>query len=167
MSEKDRIQQIQEEIARRAVQPEHVHEDDFVVLVFLLAGEQYAFPLVAVREVSRLCPITPLPGLPAVVLGAAGLRGEVLPVLSLCRMLALTESPPTDESRLLIVQHENVVAGLLVDQVQDIAPLSRASLSPPPTGETLPFLQGVAHEGKRATRLLDLARLLEAVRHGR
>lgn len=167
MSEKDRIAQIQEQIGRRATRQEEAGEEGEAVLVFLLAGERYAFPLSSVREVSRLRPITPLPGLPAAVLGAAGLRGEVLPIISLRQMLELAESPTTADSRLLIVQHEGTTAALLADQVEDIAALAPSAVTAPPAGEALPFLQGIAHEGKRATRLLDLPRLLEAVRHGR
>jgi len=167
MSEKDRITQLQQEIARRAMRLEETHEEEEAILIFLLAGERFAFPLSAVREISRLRPITPLPGLPDTVLGAAGLRGEVLAIIDLRRMLALPESPATDNSRLLIVQHKNVVVAMLTDKVQDIAAFARDALTPPPAGEAIPFLQGVAHEGKQAIRLLDLARLLEAVRHGK
>jgi purine-binding chemotaxis protein CheW len=167
MSEKDRIAQLQEEITRRAARPEETQEEEEAFLIFLLAEERFAFPLSVVREISRLRPITPLPGLPDTVLGAAGLRGEVLAIIDLRRMLALPESPATDDSRLLIVQHENVVAALLADQVQDIATLPRAALASPPAGEAMPFLQGIAHQGKQTTRLLDLARLVEAVRHGK
>lgn len=167
MSKKDRIAQLQEQIARQAAQPEEASEEREPVLVFLLAEERFAFPLSVVREISRLRPITPLPGLPTTVLGAAGLRGAVLPIIDLRRILALPESPTTDDSRLLIVEHDRVVAALLTDQVQDIAALPRDSLVPPPTGEARPFLQGIAHEGKQAIRLLDLPSLLEAVRHGR
>jgi len=169
-SAQERIQQIQEEIARRAAGPEEGQEMTPPVLVFLLAGERYAFPLAAVREISRLRPVTPLPGLPPSLLGAAGLRGEVLPVIDLRRLLALPETPSTAASRLLIVHHEGVTAALLADQVEDIGTLPQESISPPPTsaaGETAAFLQGIAHEGEQTTRLLDLPRLLEAVRHGR
>jgi purine-binding chemotaxis protein CheW len=170
MSAQDRIAHLQEEIARRADQLEEAHGEVEAVLVFLLAGERYAFPLTAVREISRVRPITPLPGLPPSVLGAAGLRGEVVPVLDLRRLLALPEAPPSEASRLLIVHHEGITAALLTDQVEDIAALPREAMSPPPAsaaGEPPAFLQGVVHEGTQATRLLDLPRLLEAVRHGR
>ena len=163
-----RIQQIQEEIARQSAQPEEQSGEGQAVLAFLLAGEEYAFPLSVVREVSRVGPITALPGLPPTVLGALGLRGEILPVLDLRRLLGLESTPPTPASRLIVVQEGTTAAALLVDQVGDIAVLEGA-LSPPPadaSGQLPPFLQAVAREGNRLTRLLDLARLLEAVRHG-
>jgi purine-binding chemotaxis protein CheW len=165
-----RIQQLQEEIARRAEQPSAGPEEALTTLLFSLAGERCALPLNVVREVSRVGVITPLPGLPPAVLGATGLRGEVLPVLDLRRLLDLEEKPPTVDSRLLIVRHGTVTAALLVDGVEDIAGFPGEALLPPPTdasGGAPAFLQGLVRQGKRTIYLLDLARLLEAVRHGR
>lgn len=169
MMSQDRIQQLQEEIARRAAQPEERAGGARPVLVFFLAGERYALPLNVVREICRVRNITPLPGLPAAVLGATGLRGEVLPVLDLRRILRLPEEPVGPASRLLVVQHEKTTAAMLVDQVEDIAELPPSAIEPPPSsapGDSWSLLEGVAHEGSRTTRLLDPDRLLEAVRHG-
>lgn len=169
MTSQERIQRLQEEIARRSAQPEEEAGEPRPVLVFLLAGERYAFPLNVVREVCRIRAITPLPGLPAAVLGATGLRGEVLPVLDLRRILRLPEEPIGPESRLLVVRHETTTAALLVDQVEDIAELPPAAIEPPPSSaadDGWALLEGIAHEGSRTTRLLGLSRLLEAVRHG-
>ncbi len=155
-------------MARRAAQPEEKVEESRPVLVFLLAGERYAFPLNTVREVCRVHGITPLPGLPSAVLGATGLRGEVLPVLDLRRILRLPEEPLGPASRLLVVQHETTIAALLVDQVEDIVELQPATIEPPPSStadDSWTLLEGIAHEGSRTTRLLDPARLLEAVRY--
>ncbi len=164
----ERIRQIQEEITRQTGVPEEGLEEAVEVLLFSLAGEQFAMPLEHLREISRVGPITVLPGLPPPVLGATGLRGEVLPVLNLHRLLGLEEAGITDDSRLLVVQHEAVAAALLADRVADIATISKETLLPPPVAEETPtFLQGIAHEGQETTRLLDLTRLLEAVRHAR
>jgi purine-binding chemotaxis protein CheW len=163
-----KIQEIQEEVARRAECPETGPEEGRTVLVFYLADERYAFPLEVVREVSRVGHITPLPGLPAAVLGATGLRGQVLPVLDLRRLLGLPEGPLTPESRLLIVQHEDVTAAMLADRVEDIAVLPVEAWQAPPAGAEgiAPFLLAIARQGEQTTRLLHLAGLLEAVRHG-
>lgn len=168
MGRSRRIQEIQEEIARRAEEPEKGPEEMLSVLVFYLSDERYAFPLEVVREVSRVGHITPLPGLPAAVLGATGLRGEVLPVLDLRHMLGLPERPPTAESRLIVVQQGNIVAAMLADRVEDVAALPTSTLQAPPAEAegTSPFLQAIARRGEEVTRVLHLAGLLEAVRHG-
>lgn len=163
-----RIQEIQEEIARQEARPAEEHAGERAVLTFFLAGERYAFPLETVQEVCRPAAITALPGLPASVLGAMGLRGEILAVLDLRRLLGLAEGPLTPASRLIVVRHGAATAALLVDRVEDISVWPEALLQPPPAdadGRGLPFLQAIVREGERATRLLDPAGLLEAVRH--
>ncbi len=168
MGRSRRVQEIEEELARRAEEPERGPEEVLNVLVFYLSDERYAFPLEVVREVGRVGHITPLPGLPAAVRGATGLRGEVLPVLDLRRMLGLPERPLTAESRLLIVQQGNIVAAMLADRVEDIAALPASTLrTPPAEAEGRPlFLWAIAHQGEEAIRVLHLAGLLEAFRHG-
>lgn len=164
----ERIREIQEEIVRQKARPAGEHAGERAVLTFFLAGERYAFPLEAVREVCRPAMITALPGLPPVVLGAMGLRGEVLAVLDLRRLLGLAESPLTPASRLIVIHQGTITAALLVDQVEDISALAETLLQPPPAeagGREWPFLQAIAREGERVTRLLDPAGLLEAVRH--
>lgn len=165
----ERVRQLQQEIARREALPEEQEQESLSVLAFTLSDERYALPLNQVREVSRPRPITPLPGLPPTIMGATGLRGEVLAVLDLVQLLGLGTYTPTPECRMVVVQHEGTAAAFLIDQVEDIASIPQAALRPPPTNtqqHTAMFLQGVAGEGDETIRLLDLARLLEALYHG-
>lgn len=166
----ERVQQFQREISQRATTaPEETPEATLAVLTFQLSGERYALPLTDVSEVSRPGSITPIPGLPPVVLGAVGLRGEVVPVLDLRRLLQLEPGPLTSQSRLVIVQHKGAPIALQADRVEDIAVLPTAALRPPPDDvpkSRAPLLRGIAGEGTETTRLLDLTRLLEAVDHG-
>jgi len=48
------------------------------ILEFTLGKERYAFASSCVREVFPLTEITPLPGLPAHVLGVVNVRGRIL-----------------------------------------------------------------------------------------
>ncbi len=166
----ERIRQLKEQVARQELQPEETQGEDQAVLIFALEQQRYAFPLTAVREIHRLGEITSIPGLPPVVLGAVGLRGEVLPVIDLHQLLGMAEQTPSPDSRLVVIQHETVRAAFVADQVQDIAGLPAAALQPPPAGtggEVPSFVQAIARQGPKTTYLLDAARLLEAVRHGR
>ena len=50
-------------------------------LAFTLGSESYAVPVLAVREIIRFCPITPVASMPAHVRGVINLRGRVIPVV--------------------------------------------------------------------------------------
>jgi purine-binding chemotaxis protein CheW len=52
-------------------------------LTFTLGGESYGLPVLNVREIIRLSPITPVPRMPAHVRGVINLRGTVIAVFDL------------------------------------------------------------------------------------
>ena len=52
-------------------------------LTFVLSSQVYGVPVLAVREIIRLCPITPVANMPPHVRGVINLRGRVIPVVDL------------------------------------------------------------------------------------
>lgn len=132
------------------------------LLLFTLGGESYGFPLGRVREVVKPAPITPVPSIPEHILGVMNLRGEILPVLDPKRLLGLGAGTPTPEGRIIVVRAPGMVAGFLVDGVEDAIEV-KGSLEPPLA--TLPeeravYLEGqVAHE-RRLVGVLKVEALL-------
>jgi purine-binding chemotaxis protein CheW len=89
------------------------------VLTVGVAGEILALPAATVREVLRPAPLTRVPHAPASLLGLSNLRGAVLPVLSLARLLGREAAAPTPASRVVVVDGGAPV-GLLVDSVASL-----------------------------------------------
>ena len=52
-------------------------------MTFKLGRESYGLPVLGVREIIRLCPITPVPRMPDYIKGVINLRGKVIPILDL------------------------------------------------------------------------------------
>ncbi len=131
------------------------------LLLFVLAGESYGFPLDRVREVVKLAPIAPVPFIPAHILGVINLRGEILPVLDPRRLLGLLPASPGPRGLIVVVKASTPV-GFLADEVQDVVEV-RGSVDPPLA--TLPerqaaYLQGqIVHDG-RLIGVLDVEALL-------
>jgi chemotaxis signal transduction protein len=90
---------------------------DLEILVVELAGRHYGAPLKAVREVFTLGPLTPVPTAPAAVAGVANLRGQVIPVLDLMRLLDLGLHRLRLGDPVVLVESEGTRVGLLVDRV--------------------------------------------------
>jgi len=133
------------------------------LVVFSLAGSKYAAPVANVVEVGSPLPATPVPHVPAWVLGVANLRGEVLSVVDLAAYLGLERRGPA--GRLMVVRTgaEAVTSGLVVDSVSGMLSLSRADLglpSAPIDHRIAPYLAGVYDAAGEVIAVLDFDRLL-------
>ncbi len=74
----------------------------------------------AVDEVKEILPlphITSVPGAKRWVKGVANIRGTLLPVMDLRGFMAGENSVPSRRSRVLVVRHQGIAAGLLVDEI--------------------------------------------------
>ncbi|PWI56886.1 chemotaxis protein CheW [Sulfoacidibacillus thermotolerans] len=87
------------------------------VVIYRVGQNQYATPVESIQSIERMLPIRPVPGAAAHVLGVANLRGSVIAVSDLRKVLNVEEQAFTPESRLLISNGN----GYVVDEALDIA----------------------------------------------
>lgn len=105
-------------------------------LSFSLAGESYALDILKVREIVGLMPITPVPRSPEHVRGVVNLRGKIIPVVDARSRfgLGLVEAGP--EACIITCESEGpegpLLAGLLVDGVEEVLALDQGGLEPMP-----------------------------------
>jgi purine-binding chemotaxis protein CheW len=106
------------------------------LLVFLLGGAAYALPIERVREIVRLRAFTPMPHVPAAVLGVLSLRGEIVQVIDARRRLGMEPLEPERGARVIVMSGEDGgVSGLLVDAVREVLRVDERELRPPTHGE--------------------------------
>ncbi len=136
-------------------------------LSFSLAGEVYAVALAGILETDRLPRLTRVPGLPAWAIGVSNLRGSILPVVDLRRLLSLEEAENPQEGRILVVRPApgDAPSALVVDRLEGVALLAAADLHPAPLwldNKILPYLEGIGSFKGRLVNVLDLGRLFAA-----
>jgi purine-binding chemotaxis protein CheW len=120
-----------------------------------VAGAPYALPIERVREVVRLRPITPMPRVPALVLGVIGLRGEVVQVLELRQRLGSGSAPPRSGARIVVMHgDEGPVVGLLVDAVTEVLRIPEDEIHDAP-GDAADCVRGICRRGTRFVSVLD------------
>lgn len=102
------------------------------LLTFQLADQEYSLDIMSVREIRGWTRTTPLPHAPSYMKGVINLRGTVLPVMDLAQRLGLAPREHNDRNVIIVVYHEEVMTGLLVDAVSDIIALTVDDLQPPP-----------------------------------
>jgi chemotaxis signal transduction protein len=130
------------------------------VITFAWGEDRYALPVGEVLEITKVGPITPLPGLPSTLLGAMNLRGEVLAVADLRPLLGLEPGQPTAVSRLILVPYRAERVGLLVDALGDIFEIATYDRS---AGTSELILGRAVLPDVQLVSLIDLNRALRAL----
>ena len=132
-------------------------------VTFRLGEETYGINVMQVQEVLRMTEIAPVPGAPVYVLGIINLRGNVVTVMDTRQRFALPQREPDDATRIVIIEAEDQVVGILVDSVAEVVYLNQPEIeSPPNVGneESSRYIQGVANREEGLLILVDLNRLL-------
>jgi twitching motility protein PilI len=93
--------------------------DEWVGIGFRIGEEQFVASRDQVREVLMLPEsITRVPGAKRWLLGIANLRGHLLPLVDLKMMLGSGRTSMRRTTRVISVNHRDIPAGLVVDEVQ-------------------------------------------------
>ena len=125
---------------------------------FRVGREEYAVDVMRVREIIREEFIVPLHQGPKHVKGVLNLRGAVVPVVDMHSRFALT-SPMVPRRKILILQVDTKILGLIVDAVTEVARVPKSSVmaSPEWLGETqAPYFSGICHYKGRNLILLNI-----------
>ncbi|WP_233407814.1 chemotaxis protein CheW [Marinomonas spartinae] len=132
-------------------------------VTFRLENEIYGVNVMQVKEVLRYTEIAPVPGAPSFVLGIIHLRGTVVTVIDTRQRFDLPSGDITDSSRIMIMEVEGHVIGILVDAVSEVVYLRQSEIEVSPSvgnDESSKFIQGVCHKNDILLILVDLDKLL-------
>ncbi len=104
-----------------------------------------------------------MPGAPDFVLGIINLRGNVVTVIDTRSRFGLDSAEITDNSRIVIIEAQKQVIGILVDSVAEVVYLRSSEIDSAPnvgTEESSKFIQGVSNRDGELLILVDLNKLL-------
>ncbi|MFA3789666.1 chemotaxis protein CheW [Aliiglaciecola sp. SL4] len=132
-------------------------------VTYRLGDETYGINVMQVQEVLRHTEIAPVPGAPDYVLGIINLRGNVVTVIDTRTRFGLPPHEITDSTRIVIIESEEQVVGILVDSVAEVVYLRSSEIDSAPnvgTEESAKFIQGVSNRDGELLILVDLNKLL-------
>ncbi|EAQ31868.1 MULTISPECIES: chemotaxis protein CheW [Idiomarina] len=150
---------------RKTKQQAEVDSNDEVLqwVTFQLEEETYGINVMQVQEVLRYSEIAPVPGAPDYVLGIINLRGNVVTVIDTRLRFGLPENEITDNTRIVIIESDKQVIGILVDSVAEVVYLKKSEIDSAPnvgTEESARFIQGVSNRDGELLILVDLDKML-------
>lgn len=130
--------------------------------VISFGKEYFGLDLELVREFTDIYNLTPIPCCPKHIVGNMNLRGEIVTLVDIRNVLNLPFNPVKVGSRAVVVQVDDIVAGLPVDKVLDMVYLNPADMIP--LSVVLPkaqkqYLRGIAPFQEGMLSVLDLPKI--------
>lgn len=157
--EKKRILKSRADLLAR--QPAAAQDGELIEIVeFMLVNERYGIESSYVREVYPLKDYTPLPCTPPFVLGLVNVRGQIISVIDIKRLLELPEKGITDLNMVIIIHDHKMEFGILADSILGVRSVDVRGIQPAlPTlkGARAGFLRGITAE---RLAVLDARKLL-------
>lgn len=137
----------------------HSPIEDRRFLVFSLGNEQFAIPLLKVKEVIAAVETRPVPQSPPHFKGLLDLRGLVISIIDLRTKMKINKKEVGATPSIIILDYGTEPLGVIVDSVDYVFNLNPDEISPPPTihsGTQSDFITGVFSKDKKMILLLDI-----------
>jgi twitching motility protein PilI len=139
---------------------------EWVGIAFRMSGEAFLVAREETREVLGLpAVITRVPGARSWVKGLANVRGQLLPILDLRQYLGSGATQANRNTRVLVVNHREVPAGLMVDEVLGFRRFADREFSgevPPTVVRVDRYLAGAFRRGSEVWPVMSLRNLVES-----
>lgn len=131
---------------------------------FVLAGERYVAPMGEVTEILHVPRYTHIPGVRPFMMGAANVRGRLLPLIDLAHYFEIPRSSRSQrERRVLVVEQGDVFSGLVVDSVAGMQYFAVDNFVAEPRdvpASVQPFVHGGYERNEETWKVFSAAELL-------
>jgi len=139
---------------------------EWVGVAFRMGGETFLVAREETREVLGYpAAVTRIPGAKSWVRGLANVRGQLLPMLDLRQFLGSGATTPQRNTRIVVVNHREIPAGLMVDEVLGFRRFAESEFNPEPPPTVIRcdnYLAGAFRRGGEVWPVLSLKSLVES-----
>jgi len=134
------------------------------IVGFRVGRETFGVPISLVHEIVRVPEITAVPDAPGYVEGVINLRGKIISVLDLRKRFGEKQISPSRKNRILVVEVEGKMVGLIVDSASEVLKLPDTDIDVPPhiyAEGDINYVTGVGKLNGRLIIMIDLTKVLQ------
>jgi twitching motility protein PilI len=139
---------------------------EWVGVALRMAGDLYLVAREETREVFGVpAGMTRVPGAKPWIKGLANVRGQLLPIIDLRKFLGSGTTQITRNTRVMVVNHRDIPAGLLVDEVLGFRRFAEGEFTgdaPPTVARCERYLAGAFRRASEQWPVLSLRSVLES-----
>ncbi len=132
-------------------------------VTFKLNEEYYGININNVENIEKVLPITRIPYTEKYHKGVINLRGIIVPVVDLRIRFGLSPKPIADESRIIIINLDEMKIGMLVDSSSEVLQISEDDIDAAPSvrkDHDNEFIRSIGKKDGRIIMLIDLYKVL-------
>lgn len=136
------------------------------VVIFRLGREEFGVRIEQVKEIIEMTHITRMPKAPSFIEGVINLRGQVIAVIDLAKQFDLPASERGEETRIVVVDVDDKMVGMIVGSVPEVLRISAKDIDPTPSliesRIDTRYIDGIGKLEGRLFVLLNLGKVLSA-----
>ncbi len=128
---------------------------------FNINSSEYTIPILKVREIVTMPVIRKMPQSPPYIEGLTNLRGSVIPIVNLKRLINLGDEGNIGNN-VIVITSGKITFGILVDGITGVIDIDESTIEPPESflNEYVEQIEGVAKLKDRLVILLNTKTLL-------
>lgn len=156
----DKLGEVLQRQKQQINEPENIKDREEIeqLVGFIVGDEEFAIPILYIKEIIKPIEYTRVPSVPPYVLGVFNLRGSVIPLIDLRIRFNLEPSKMTPNTRYIVMQDNDNIAGFVIDRLTEAIRINTNRIDQPP--ETLAkdkgMIQGI---GKRDSNILTILKV--------
>jgi purine-binding chemotaxis protein CheW len=130
---------------------------------FQIDEQHYAFRIEQIQEIVILDRVTQTPQVADYVEGVSNLRGVIIPIINLRKLLGLDPQPTDGDTRTIVVNVGQRIMGCTVDMVSHVIRIPEENIQPAPenlAADEGNYVAGFANVDDGLVILLDIDELL-------
>lgn len=127
---------------------------------FLMNGNEYTIPILKVQEIVNLPNVTKLPQASDYLEGVTNLRGKIIPIINLKKMVGLPSESAGE--KVIVISSGRITFGVLVDGITGVISIEENEIEPAENfmNTQVEQIEGVARLNDRLVVLLDTRKLI-------
>lgn len=130
-------------------------------LTFMVKDGGFGLEISHVSEIIGIQNVTRVPHTFPYIKGVINLRGTIVPVMDMRLRFGYEEIPYTDRTCIVIINYEDILIGLIVDEVSEVGFIPDENIQPPPraTADANRYIRAIATVGEHVKQILDLEKI--------
>lgn len=159
----EKMEQILKKQKQQVDEPQ-IQEEDVIQLVgFVVGDEEFAVPILSIKEIIKPIEYTRVPKTPSYVLGVFNMRGSVLPLVDLKHKFGMPKTKFNDETRVIVLKNENEEqVGFVIEELSEALRIKESDIEPAPeTSGKDNLIYGVGRIDDRLVTILQIETLLK------